>query len=167
MEKQLLIGQAAEILQCNKSLLRYYESEFSLSIPRDHLGRRYYTSKELEMFRYIYKLKEDGNRNEQIKAVLNSQRITGNIYTFSPTDECIENEKPKEDILLLYQLIEKLREEISDIKQLNNFDEKTQLIRENSELKKKLKEKTYELVEAREKLSNIKKATSKKLFKNI
>lgn len=119
------------------------------------------------MFRYIYKLKEDGNRNEQIKAVLNSQRITGNIYTFSPTDECIENEKPKEDILLLYQLIEKLREEIADIKQLNNFDEKTQLIRENSELKKKLKEKTYELVEAREKLSNIKKATSKKLFKNI
>ena len=82
-------------------------------------------------------------------------------------DQTDEQEYAKDDIGSLYFLIEKLLQEISDIKQMNNFDEKDKLLQENNELKKKLKDKTYELVEVREKLNSIKKATSKRLFKNI
>ncbi len=171
MNEGLLIGQAARILNCNKSYLRFYESEFNLSIPRSESNRRIYTSREMEKFRYIDRLKNDGYTNAQIKAVLNSERI--NKMSYKDTDDILSDENTQSDnqnegernLAEIYEIISKLRDEIIDIKSSGECMEKNELIKENELLKTKLKQKTYELVETRERLTNIKKAGQKRLFK--
>ena len=171
MNEGLLIGQATRILNCNKSYLRFYESEFNLSIPRSESNRRIYTSREMEKFRYIDRLKNDGYTNAQIKAVLNSERI--NKMSYKDTDDILSDENTQSDnqnegernLAEIYEIISKLRDEIIDIKSSGECMEKNELIKENELLKTKLKQKTYELVETRERLTNIKKAGQKRLFK--
>lgn len=152
------------MLGCSKSCLRYYESEFNLTIPRGEANRRFYTPRELEMFRYIYKLKADGMKNAQIKAVLNSERINERSFEdkiFKPE----EVDEEQADPTGLKELISELLREIGELRKVSRYKNTSDLQKENDELKSKLKEKTYELVETREKLNNIKKAGSKKLFK--
>ena len=171
MEKYIFIGQAAKILQCNKSLLRYYEDEFGLDIPRNQSGRRIYSTKELEMFRYIYKLKAEGQSNSNIKAVLSSDHSTKDVYCFT---EVLLDEEEKSDetsvspdaVAELFSMMEHIIRDIAELKNISQFDRKNDLVSENNELKQKLKEKTYELVETREKLNSLKKASARKLFKS-
>lgn len=170
MDEGIYIGQAAELLNCNKSYLRFYESEFSLDIPRNSSNRRIYTSLELEKFRYIDKLKNDGYTNTQIKAVLNSQRVQNSSYdadamNMSDNESSNHEYNRTADVSQLYDMLLKLRDEISDIKEMGSYREKNELQKENEILKAKLKEKTYELVEIRERLTNMKKAGQRKLFK--
>ena len=171
MEKYIFIGQAAKILQCNKSLLRYYEDEFGLDIPRNQSGRRIYSTKELEMFRYIYKLKAEGQSNSNIKAVLLSDRSANDVYCFTEVlmddDEKAEQPNVSSDAVTeLFAMMEHIIRDIAELKNMSQSENNHDLVSENNELRQKLKEKTYELVETREKLSSLKKASARKLFKS-
>ncbi len=167
MENYLTVGKAAEILKCNKSLLRFYEHEFNLEIPRTQTNRRIYSEKEIEKFRYINKLKKEGRSNTQIKAVLNSERIEKFSYenTYSENDAGQANIKNNADMELLLQAIGQLRDEINALKNASGLKEKDELMNENIRLREKLKEKTYELVDTREKLNNAIKYNKKSFFK--
>lgn len=168
-EHNIFIGQASEILHCNKSLLRFYEKEFSLNIPRIKSGRRIYGAKELESFRYIDKLKKNGYNNTQIKAVLSSERLNSENTKNESDEEDFKAENNivpvSENASAILELINQLKKEVTELKNLSEFRNKETLIKENEDLKRKLKEKTYELVETREKLTNIKKYGNKKMFK--
>ncbi len=154
-QRQLSIGELAKILGCNRSLLRYYEEQFSLEIPRNSSNRRYYTPKELEKFRYILKLKDSGLSNPEIKSVLESERIERTEYEFLTVEP--EKDRPApppertEELRELYEIIASLRDEINELKSMGAVMEKSLLVEENNSLRQKLKEKTYELVSLREK----------------
>jgi DNA-binding transcriptional MerR regulator len=48
-------------------VLRYWEEELALKIPRDDLGHRYYTEVQLDIFRTIKDLKQKGYQLKEIK----------------------------------------------------------------------------------------------------
>jgi len=167
LENEYTVGQAAQILNCNKSLLRFYEDEFDLNIPRTASNRRMYSDKEIEAFRYIARLKKEGRSNAQIKAVLKSERIEKFTVenTYAHADEQISVSGGNMNMELIFQAIAQLRDEINSLKDLSGTKEKDELLNENTRLREKLKEKTYELVETREKLNNAIKSNKKSFFK--
>lgn len=196
MDNLITIGQAAGILKCNTSLLRFYEKEFEIDITRTSSNRRMYSAKDIESFRYIAKLKDKGYSNSQIKSVLNSERVNrvenfaqvqletlrveeniGSIETLRTDPEAVDlNEEiqaagdlqppiTSSDIIAIFNVISQLRDEINELKNMESVRGKNELMEENARLKAKIKEKTYELVEVREKLSLAgKKAQKRSLF---
>lgn len=73
--KKYSISEVSEITGYDKHVLRYYEDDFNLEIPRTKSNRRYYTYKEIETFLYIKELQEKGLSNKQIKLVLECPEI--------------------------------------------------------------------------------------------
>ncbi|WIF94711.1 MerR family transcriptional regulator [Caminicella sporogenes] len=89
-KKEFTISEASKITGFSNHVLRYYEKEFEIDVPRNKSGHRYYTNLELEKFLYIRNLKENGFSNTQIKAVLKSPEkiILNNEIAASQIQEC-------------------------------------------------------------------------------
>lgn len=68
-----LISEASRELAVEAHVLRYWEEELKLEIPRNELGHRYYTEKQLALFRRIKELKELGYQLKAIKTSLNKE----------------------------------------------------------------------------------------------
>lgn len=66
------IGEVAEMLQVNASLLRYWEKEFDLIRPRKNAkGDRLFTNEDIEKLKLVYNLvKEKGYTLEGAKIQL-------------------------------------------------------------------------------------------------
>lgn len=58
--KHYLISDASRQVQVEAHVLRYWEDELGLPIPRNELGHRYYTEFHIQLFRQIKQLKEPG-----------------------------------------------------------------------------------------------------------
>ena len=69
-EQRYLISDAAKMVAVEAHVLRYWEEELGLSIGRTELGHRYYTRENIETFRNVKKLKEEGLQLRAIKVVL-------------------------------------------------------------------------------------------------
>lgn len=175
-EKEYTISEVSEITGYPAHVIRYYEKEFDLDIPRNSANHRYYTFKELEMYNYIKLLQEKGFTNKQIKLIMKSPEILisngetavtdlslkkesnisiNNNQIYDTIKEIITDElKPvlfeKADTSL--NIIKELKEEISQLRNEINNSERDVLICENIKLKMKVKEKSYEVVELKEKL---------------
>ncbi|MFM8596098.1 MAG: MerR family transcriptional regulator [Flavobacteriales bacterium] len=69
------IGEVAELLQVNASLLRFWEKEFNLSVSKKNKkGNRLYTAKEIEKIQRIYQfVKIEGYTLEGAKKALKSK----------------------------------------------------------------------------------------------
>lgn len=65
-----LISEAAHLADVEPHVLRYWEEELELNIPRNELGHRYYTEQHIEMFRKIKTFKEKGYQLKAIRAGL-------------------------------------------------------------------------------------------------
>ncbi len=65
-----LISEAAHLADVEPHVLRYWEEELELTIPRNELGHRYYTEKHIEMFKKIKAFKEKGYQLKAIRANL-------------------------------------------------------------------------------------------------
>lgn len=68
-----LISEASRKLNVEAHVLRYWEEELELEIPRNELGHRYYTEKQLALFQRIKELKELGYQLKAIKTSLNAE----------------------------------------------------------------------------------------------
>ena len=61
MEKvRYMISDAAGLVNVEAHVLRYWEEELELDIPRNELGHRYYTKENIEQFLKIKEWKEKG-----------------------------------------------------------------------------------------------------------
>ena len=69
-EKRYIISEAAEKTGIEAHVLRYWEEELGLDIPRNEMGHRFYTEKQLQLFRQIKELKESGFQLKAVKTVL-------------------------------------------------------------------------------------------------
>ena len=190
IEKQYTISEVSELTNYPPHVLRYYEKEFELDIPRNESNHRYYTYKEIELLDYIKTLQDKGFSNKQIKLIIKSPELViddmdeaavtslitrQNLDVGNISDEIctnIENIiinqiKPliseKEDSNI--KLIEGLKEEIVKLRNDLNSKERDVLICENAKLKMKVKEKSYEVAELRDKVKR--QESSKNIFKKL
>lgn len=190
-EKQYSISEVSDITGYEAHVLRYYEKEFDLEIPRNEANHRYYTFKELETLNYIKSLQDKGFTNKQIKLILNSPEILVNsdeeaAVTTISKNEIQENSIEKINMfieeLILREIkpiiidkesinlnaINELKDEILGLREEINSKERDVLICENAKLKMKIKEKSYQVAELKEKIKrdeNSKKSLFKKIFK--
>ena len=77
------ISDASRKLGIEAHVLRYWEEELSLNIPRNELGHRCYREKDLNIFKQIRDLKEDGMSLQEIKRALNGEMRTPKPITSS------------------------------------------------------------------------------------
>ena len=90
-EKRRMISEAARQLGLETYNLRTWEEEFSLVIPRNEKGYRYYGEKEIHTFEQIRDLKNQGLDSEEIK-----QKLSGNIIPFPAEKQIDASEKMRE-----------------------------------------------------------------------
>lgn len=65
-----MIKEASKIIRVEPHVLRYWEDELKLDIPRNDMGHRYYRKEDLEMFRGIHMLKNKGFSLKAIQLLL-------------------------------------------------------------------------------------------------
>lgn len=74
MEKvRYMISDAASLVNVESHVLRYWEEELELDIPRNEMGHRYYTKENIEQFLKIKELKEKGYQLKAIKMLVQSK----------------------------------------------------------------------------------------------
>ncbi len=116
MEKvRYMISDAATLVNVESHVLRYWEEELELVIPRNEMGHRYYTKENIDDFMKIKELKEKGYQLKAIRMIIHN----GNKdYSFS--------EEELEEAQLLYKgpLMMTNREEERNI--LDNTDRMAQ-----------------------------------------
>ena len=69
-EEMLLISEAAKQVQVETHVLRYWEEELQLPIRRNEMGHRYYTREDVNQFKEIKLLKEQGLQLKAIRTIL-------------------------------------------------------------------------------------------------
>ncbi len=188
------ISEVSEITGFAPHVLRYYEKEFDIDVPRKDSNHRYYTYKEVELILYIKDLKDKGFANKQIKVIINSPQTvfsqentdldmvkTDMMNVIDPNEiavqisSVIENQffeklsnYLEENQNNTTDLVETLKDEIIALRQEINSKEHDVLICENAKLRMKVKEKVYENVKLKDEILRLKDENQgffKKLFK--
>ena len=67
-EVRYIISDAAKKVSVEPHVLRYWEEELDLKIPRNEMGHRYYREKDIEMLKLVKQLKDKGFQLKAIKA---------------------------------------------------------------------------------------------------
>lgn len=179
INNEYTISEVAEITGYAAHVIRYYEKEFDIVIPRNNSNHRYFTYKEIEALEYIKSLQEKGFSNKQIKLIIKSPEIlisdqeeglveTRNSPYLDTYDIAKEISATLEEDFFdkLYKainegtgnnskVIEELKDEVVNLRKELNSKERDVLICENAKLKMKVKEKTYENVGLKSKLINM------------
>ena len=85
------IGEVAEFLDVNTSLLRFWEKEFQFEVSKKNKkGNRLFTVKELEKINKIYQLvKIEGYTVDGAKKALKSKEPRPQTVTLSQTEQVI------------------------------------------------------------------------------
>ena len=91
MEQRYTVTQTAEILGVRASVLRYWEEELELGIPRNEMGHRYYTDFHIRLFKQVKNLKEKGYQLKAIKHALEQMKKDGKLEG-ELTDELLERD---------------------------------------------------------------------------
>lgn len=178
--KKLSISQVSRITGYKPHVIRFYEKEFGLEIPRNKSGHRFFTYREVETLKYIKQLQDKGLTNSQIKVILKTPEVAvdrnSDIKEIAVTHTAPVSGEHSNRILneLIQKFSDEIREGLSGIN--DNIREladeirardKDVLICENAKLKMDIKRKAYEVAELREQLKkerNRKKTLLGKLF---
>ena len=102
-ETHYLISDASKKVDVESHVLRYWEEELEMNIPRNEMGHRYYTDFHIRLFKQIKELKEKGYQLKAIKTAL-AKTLDAEGESVEPTDvleedvmtalnECTEQEK--------------------------------------------------------------------------
>lgn len=73
-EVRYMISDAADKLGMEAHVLRYWEEELELDVPRNEMGHRYYTQEWISTFDQIRLLKKKGYQLRAIKMLIHSQK---------------------------------------------------------------------------------------------
>ncbi|HOA79612.1 MAG TPA: helix-turn-helix domain-containing protein [Defluviitaleaceae bacterium] len=174
-EKRYTISEASELLELESHVLRYWEEELNLNIPRNEMGHRYYTNNEIDIFKKIKDFKNQGLQLKAIKSALDnlnknnenySLEITNNsqVNIANPNDEKVKKFQIMirnlfKEALIEYNRIfkEELKEELKhDLREEISSQIKT--IELNHELKEK--ERYRKLDEAIREVQNMRKESA-------
>ena len=70
-----MISDAADMVHVETHVLRYWEEELELAIPRNEMGHRYYTRDNIKEFQKIKDLKDQGYQLKAIRMILHSDDL--------------------------------------------------------------------------------------------
>ena len=76
--KQYTISEAAKKLHVGSHVLRFWEEELHLNIPRNEMGHRVYSEKEMKQLEQIINMKKDGFSLKDIEQTLTKINRPGN-----------------------------------------------------------------------------------------
>lgn len=87
-EKIYMISDAAKQVKVETHVLRYWEEELKLPVKRNEMGHRYYTEEDVDQFRKIKELKEQGMQLKGIRHILQNGSIkdTTNVFDLEKED---------------------------------------------------------------------------------
>ncbi len=103
MEKRYMISDAAKMVEVESHVLRYWEEELKIEIPRNEMDHRYYTEKHINLFKEIKELKEQGFLLKAIKMLLpelasgkTANQMTSHNYSATSVNDLslIDEDKP-------------------------------------------------------------------------
>lgn len=86
-EVRFMISEAAKQVRVESHVLRYWEEELDLDIGRTEMGHRYYTKEDIQLFRCIKKLKNEGILLRDLKPLVPELKST--------KDQILLKQKPK------------------------------------------------------------------------
>ncbi|MBO5197238.1 MAG: MerR family transcriptional regulator [Lachnospiraceae bacterium] len=69
-ETRYMISDAAKQIDVESHVLRYWEEELEMDIPRNEMGHRYYREVDIETMRAVKRLKDQGYQLKLIKMIL-------------------------------------------------------------------------------------------------
>lgn len=69
-EKRYIISDASKLIEVESHVLRYWEEELEIDIPRNEMGHRYYTDYYIELFKRVKELKDGGFQLKAIKMLI-------------------------------------------------------------------------------------------------
>lgn len=90
-EVHYLISDASKKVDVEAHVLRYWEEELELDIPRNEMGHRYYTDLHIRLFKQVKSLKEKGYQLKAIKHALN-QVLNKDKEEAQLSDEILERD---------------------------------------------------------------------------
>lgn len=90
-EKSYIISEVAERTGIETHVLRYWEDELNLDIPRNKMGHRYYTEEQVELFKQIKELKDSGFQLKAVKAVLDGQMQGAAVMQYVGNEDADKN----------------------------------------------------------------------------
>lgn len=117
-ENKYTISEAARLLSVENHVLRYWEEELELNIPRNELGHRYYREEEIQLLHCIKELKNKGFQLKAVKEVLPDleQKKLIDIHKLLTTQEELENQELEEE--------RKTQQTLAEEKQNKEYNEK-------------------------------------------
>lgn len=134
MEKErYMISDAANIVEVESHVLRYWEDELDLEIPRNELGHRYYTQKNIQDFLRIKELKERGYQLKAIKLILQDEKERREEGIAEPAiriekvdgleigEEALKREMAKNEMVHVTQKTSQLNDEAGRQKRMEQF----------------------------------------------
>lgn len=134
MEKErYMISDAANIVEVESHVLRYWEDELDLEIPRNELGHRYYTQKNIQDFLRIKELKERGYQLKAIKLILQDEKERREEGIAEPAiriekvdgleigEEVLKREMAKNEMVHITQKTSQLNDEEGRQKRMEQF----------------------------------------------
>ncbi len=132
MEKvRYMISDAADMVHVETHVLRYWEEELELVIPRNEMGHRYYTRENIKEFQKIKELKERGYQLKAIRSIIHTGEQP--VEPFMVDTLNTKWEEPQEiNGKSLAQLVDELPEETSAKTQVSALspEERMQQFRE-------------------------------------
>ena len=153
MEKvRYMISDAANIVQVESHVLRYWEDELDLTVPRNELGHRYYTQENIQEFLRIKELKERGYQLKAIRMILQDEKERKDENKMEPAiriekvdgveigEEGLRREMAKNEVIHVTQKVSQLDEDAQREKRMEQFQSMmTEIVRKaiyenNSEL---------------------------------
>lgn len=188
------ISEVSELTGYAPHVLRYYEKEFEIDVPRNDSNHRYFTYKEVELIQYIKTLQDKGFSNKQIKLIISSPEIMLNTHeeaglTPVNNDSYFDTYQIAKEISMTLEeeffdklinsinngternikVIEELKDEVIMLRNELNSKGRDVLICENAKLKMKIEEKSFENIELQNKIKKIEENQSgffKRLFRH-
>lgn len=100
-ETRYIISDAAKMIDVEPHVLRYWEEELGMEIPRNEMGHRYYTDKEVKLFTMVRDLKDKGFQLKAIKMVISAiaeEEGNDNIISLDQVRKSHEDEAVKVEL---------------------------------------------------------------------
>jgi DNA-binding transcriptional MerR regulator len=163
-ENNYTFKEICDLTGYKASVVRYYEKEFKLDIPRDNNGRRFFSKKDLDRLMYIKQLQDGGYNNSQIKKILDTQDIT--LSEVAVTHDTTLAIPKGETLTTIEEKIDSISLVLNQLNENLYGKDKDLLISENMKLKMELKQKSFEIMELKEKL-RYEKENNKGLLLNL
>ena len=89
-EKRYIISDASKMLKVESHVLRYWEEELEIKIPRNEMGHRYYTEGNIESLRKVRDLKKQGYSLKAIKNMVNPKKATRENKESNGVENCYQ-----------------------------------------------------------------------------